>query len=55
MEDPDQDSGDEISPLGELASVTAALEQLVDNFILIGPGLSGDIHKGFEFEPEEET
>jgi hypothetical protein len=55
MENTDQDSGDEIDPLGELATVTASLEQLIQNFIFVGPGLSGDIYKGFEFEPEQEV
>jgi hypothetical protein len=54
MESSDQDSGDEIDPLGELATVTASLEQLINNFVLVGPGMDGDIHRGFEFTLEEE-
>jgi hypothetical protein len=38
--------------LGNLSSVTASLEALINSFTLVGSGLSGDIQNGFHYDPQ---
>jgi hypothetical protein len=54
MEDPDtDDTGDEIgeSRTDELEQRLKELKRVIKNINVIGPGMSGDVDAGFDYQP----
>jgi hypothetical protein len=52
----DGDNEQEQEPLVDLAALQqeqARLQKMIDNFKIVGPGISGNFETGFVYNPEE--